>query len=281
MRRRALKVAQLIVEGLRFRHERSRSHERLPACAGLGEAHRDRDEVLREHHPCDVVWCPVEHGQARVLALPERFEHFLGGCGDIDTGHVEARRHYFVDGRVREREHAEKHIALGGAEVGLQGARRVHHGMQAAVHPGEEPEQRAKRRQCAAREGKSGVRQLGGNARHTARQRVADDEQQECADDQCRERLRPPPRPPCHSVRAGNGTEHEKRKARDVQRAMQRHATFGRDRWCVAQRVQRFADRRFLAQGEQRRPDARADGYDKPDESQRRFREHQPRIRLT
>ncbi len=229
VRRRSLKIAELVVERLRLRHKRRRPHQRLPARARLREPHRDGHEILAAHHAADVVGRAVDDRQAGVLALPECVEDFFDGGRNIHARHVETRRHDLNHRRIGQREDAEQHVAL----------------------------------------------------RHAARQRIADNEQQDGTDDEGDHGFHPRPCPPRHRVRGRDRTEHEERQARDVECAMQRHAPFGGDRRCVAQGVQRFPDRRFLAERQQRRPHPGADGDDEPDESQCRFGEHQRRSRLT
>jgi len=56
-----------------------------------------------------------------VLALPERLDHVVAGRREIDRCHVEPGRHDLIHPRVRQREHAEQHVALRGAEIGLEG----------------------------------------------------------------------------------------------------------------------------------------------------------------
>jgi len=55
---------------------------------------------------------------------------------------------------------------------------------------------------------------------------------------------------------------------------MQRHAPLGGDRWGITQGVERLAHCGFFGQGEQRGPDARADGDNQPDQAQRGFGQH-------
>ncbi len=157
----------------------------------------------------------------------------------------------------------------------------MHDRMQAAVRPREQPEQRAEGRECPAGERKGRLREFRRDTRKAAWQRIADDEQQERADAQRYERLGPGPRPPRHGVRGRDGTEHEERETRDVQGAMQRDSALRRDRRRITQGVERFADRRFLPEGQEGGPDAGADADDQPDEAQSRCGEHQRRIRLT
>jgi len=274
VRGRSLKVAQLIVERLGFRNKRRGPHERLPARARFGEPHRDGHEVLGEYDARDVVGRAIQHGQPAVLALPEGLEDFVGGRRHVDSGHVESRRHDLVHRRIRQREDPEQHVALGNAQIGLQRARRVHEGVQPAISPREQPEQRTERSERAAGEGERRVGELRGNARHTARQGVAHDEQQQCSHDQDDERFGPRPGPPRHRVGRGHGAQHEQREARHVQRAMQRHTSLGGDGWRIAQGMERLAYSGFFRQGEQRGPCTRGDGDDKPDDAQCRFGEH-------
>ena len=56
-----------------------------------------------------------------MLALPEGLDHLITGRGEIDRYHIEPGRHDLVHPRVRQREHAEQHVALRGAEIGLEG----------------------------------------------------------------------------------------------------------------------------------------------------------------
>src|SRR5206468_2496024 len=65
-----------------------------------------------------------------------------------------------------------------GAEVRLERPRDGDEGVQAPVHPGEEPQQRAERHQGAARERQRGGGQLGRETGDAAGQRVPHDEQQ-------------------------------------------------------------------------------------------------------
>jgi len=162
-----------------------------------------------------------------MLALPECFQDLLRGCRDIDAGHVEPRRHDLVHRRVGQRKDAEQHVALGNAKVGLQRPRRVDEGMEAAIGPREEPEQRAERGQGAAREWQRRIRQLGRDPRHAARECVTHDKEEQGADYQGDDGLRPRPGPPGHRIGRGNRAQDEQRQARHVQRAMQRHAPLG------------------------------------------------------
>ena len=55
VRRRALKVAELIVERLGFGDEGRRPDQGLPARPRLGQPHRDGHHVLPEHHARQVI----------------------------------------------------------------------------------------------------------------------------------------------------------------------------------------------------------------------------------
>src|SRR5439155_22879869 len=105
----ALEVVQLAVEGLRLGDVGGRADQVRPAGlrVRLHDAHGEWHEVLGEHDADDVVRRAVIHREARVLALAERLDHLVGRRGELDGGHVEARRHHFVHPRVREREDAE------------------------------------------------------------------------------------------------------------------------------------------------------------------------------
>ena len=62
---------------------------------------------------------------------------------------------------------------------------------------------------------------------------------------------------------------------------MQRDSALRRDGRRITERVEGLADRRFLAERQEGRPDAGADADDEPDKPQSRCGEHQRRIRLT
>ena len=62
---------------------------------------------------------------------------------------------------------------------------------------------------------------------------------------------------------------------------MQRHAPFGGYGRGITKGVERLAHGGFFGQGEQRGPDARADGDNQPNEAQRSFGKHQRSSRLT
>jgi hypothetical protein len=55
---------------------------------------------------------------------------------------------------------------------------------------------------------------------------------------------------------------------------MERHTPLGGYRGCITQGVERLAHGGFFSQGEQCRPDARADGDSQPNEAQRGFGKH-------
>ena len=210
-----------------------------------------------------------------MLALADRLEDLVVRRADVHARHVEARRHDLIDGRVGEREHPEQHVALRDAEGGLQRARRFDQGVQAAIRPRQQPEQRAERRERAARERQRGVGQLGRQAGDAARQGVPRDEQQQRADAERDQRGGPRSRPPGDGVRRGHGAEHEERQPADVQGAVQRHAAFGGHGWRIAERMQRFADRRLLGECQECGPDCGRQGHDQPGDSQCGFGEHQ------
>src|SRR2546430_7404599 len=54
--------------------------------------------------PYTTLFRSVIHREARVLALAERLDHLFGRRGELDGGHVEARRHHFV----RSEEHTSE-----------------------------------------------------------------------------------------------------------------------------------------------------------------------------
>ena len=87
-----------------------------------------------------------------MLALTERLDHVLGRRGDVDSDHVEPWGHDLVHPRVGEGEHAEQHVALGGAEGGLERTRRRHQAVKTAVYPGEQPQEQAEGGEGPARE---------------------------------------------------------------------------------------------------------------------------------
>ena len=147
--------------------------------------------------------------------------------------------------------------------------------MEAPIHPGEQPEEGAERRERAPCHGQRHVGELGGEPRDAARQRVAHDEEQEHADRQHTQAFEPRPLPPLNGVGGGHGAEHQKRQARHVEGPMQGHAAAGRGGRRVAQRVQCFADGRLFAERQQRRPGGGEQGRQQPREGERGLGQHQ------
>ena len=216
-----------------------------------------------------------------MLALAEGVEHFLRRRADVDTLHVQPRRHDLIHRRIRQREDAEEHVALRDTEIRLQGPRCLHERMQPSVGPRQQPEQWSERRERAARQWQRRFGQFGSDSRHTPRQRVPADEQEQRSNDEREQRFGPRPRPPGDGVRRRNRSEYQERQARDVQRAMQRHPALSGDGGRVAQRMQRLADGGFLGEREQRGPHDRDDRDDQARDAECRFGQHQGTSRRT
>jgi len=205
--------SQLAIERLGLRDERRGPHQILPAGRGGGvlaaETHGERHEVLREHDAGDVVRRPVVHGEAGMFALAECLDDVVAGGRQIDRNHVEPGRHDLIDPGVGQREHAEQHVALGGAEVGLEGAPGGDEAVQALVDPHQQPEEQTERGEGAAREREGGRHELGCDTRQAARQGVAHNEQKGRRYRPASQRFRPGPAPPPQGVARGHRAEHE------------------------------------------------------------------------
>src|SRR2546425_9792356 len=98
----------------------------------------------------------------------------------------------------------------------------------------------------------SPLRKMGGRSGPPPGERAPADEQEQRSNDEREQRFGPRPRPPGDGVRRRNRSEYQERQARDVQRAMQRHAALGGDGGRVAKRVQRLTDGFFLSKREPR-----------------------------
>ena len=145
-----------------------------------------------------------------MFALAECLDDVVAGGRQIDGNHVEPGRHDLIDPGVGQREHAEQHIALGGAEVGLEGAAGGDEAVQALVDPRQQPEEQAERGEGAARERESGRRELGRDTRQAARQGVAHNEQKGRRYRPAAQRFRPGPAPPPQGVEIGRASCRER-----------------------------------------------------------------------
>ena len=128
---------------------------RLPGRAVAGAGGQD---VLGVDHARDRVGMPVVDQEPGVLGALEGRGDLLAVGRRIDGDDVDAGRHHLGHGRVRQREHAQQHVALGGA-----GVVRGHHGggrARAGVGPGRQAEQRPERRQGGGRRPPGGAGEL-------------------------------------------------------------------------------------------------------------------------
>ena len=214
-----------------------------------------------------------------MLACVDRFEQFGARGGDVHAHHIEPRSHDLFHGGVRQREDAEQHLALSRAEGGLQGVRRRDEAVEAAVHPGEQQEQRAERGEGTPGEGQRVVGQLRSDARHAARQRVAENEQQHGRDPHQDERLEGRSQPPAERVPRRHGAEYQECEPRHVEGAVQRDPCMAGGGWSVPEGVERFSDGGLFAQREQPGPHHRDHGGDYAEPGQQGLPGHQRPLR--